>query len=80
MQSFVILWRSFLVYRAGAGAGTGASGAEAFGGPKSLGAGVPSSGLAGCSGLLGLTVLGGTFCRKREPCAMSAEWGLLLSN
>ena len=52
---------------AGAGTGawtgaseTGASGAGAFGGPTSLGAGVPL-GLAGCSGLLGLTVLGGMF-------------------
>ena len=61
MQSFVIFWRSSSVYRAGAGAGTGAAGAEASRGPMSLGAGVLSSGLAGCSGLLGLTVLGGTF-------------------
>ena len=80
MQSFVILWRFSSVYRAGAGAGTGASGAGASGSPISLGAGVLSSGLAGCSGSLGLTVLGGTFRREHEPRAMSAEWGLLSSN
>ena len=68
------------MYRAGAGAGTRASGAGVSGGATSLGAGVPSSGLAGCSGLLGLTVLGGMFFREREPRAMSAEWSLLLSN
>ena len=80
MQSFVILWRSSSVYQAGAGAGTRASGAGASGGPISLAAGVPSFGLAGCSGSLGLIVLGGTFRQEREPYTMSAEWGLLLSN
>ena len=80
MQSFVILWRSSSVYWAGAGAGTGASGAGTSGGSILLGAGVSSSGLAGCSGSLRLIMLGRTFCREREPRAMSAEWGLLLSN
>ena len=80
MQCFVILWKSSLVYWAGAGAGTGASKAGASGGLTSLGVGVPSSRLAGCSGSLGLTMLGGTFHREREPRAMSAERGLLLSN
>ena len=49
------------MYRAGAGARTGASGAGASRGPTSLGAGVLSSGFAGCSGSLGLTMLGRTF-------------------
>ena len=80
MQSFVILWRSSLVYRAGAGVGTGAAGADASGGPTSLGAGVLSSGLAGCSGSLGLTVLDGTFLQVCEPCAIAAERSLVLSN
>ena len=68
------------MYQVGAGAGTGAFRPGASGSPISLGAGVSSSGLAGCFGSLGLIVLGGMFCREREPCAMSAELGLLLSN
>ena len=60
MQGFVIFWRYFSVYRAGVEAGTGAARAGASGGPTSLSARVFSSGFAGCSGLLGLTVLGGT--------------------
>ena len=70
MQSFVIFWRSSSVYRAGAGtgtevvgAGTGTEvvGAGAFGGPMLLDAGVFFLGLAGCSSLLELTMLGETF-------------------
>ena len=80
MQSFVILWRFSSVYRAGAEAGTGAAGAGASGGLTSLGAGVPSSGLAGCSGSLGPTVLGGTFLQVREPRAIAAKRSLVLSN
>ena len=80
MQSFVILWRSSSVYRAGAGAETGAAGTGASGGPTSLGTGVPSSGLAGCSGSLGPTVLGGTFFQVREPRAIAAERSLVSSN
>ena len=80
MQSFVILWRFSLVYWAGAGAGTGAAGAGASGGSTSLGAGVLSSGLAGFSGLLGLTVLDETFLQVCEPYAITAERSLILSN
>ena len=64
---------------AGTGARTGASGAGASEGPTPLVAGVPS-GLTGCSGSLGPTVLGGTFLREREPRAISAERSLLSFN
>ncbi len=80
MQSFVIFLRSSLVYWAGAGIGIGAARAGASGGPTSLGAGVPSSKLTGCSGLLGLTVIGGTFLRVRKPRTISAEQSLVSSN
>ena len=68
------------MYRAGDRAGTGAAGARAFGGPTSLGAGVPFSGLVSCSGSLGLTVLDGTFFRERKPHAILAERSWVLSN
>ena len=72
-------WNSLVEVIAGTGAKTGISRVGASGGPTPLVTGFLSR-LMGCSGLLGPTVLSGTFPQEREPCAISAEQSLLLFN